>query len=32
MIRRKSDSTMRAAFIYVVGSIAVFYLFYLFLH
>jgi hypothetical protein len=32
VIRRKSDSTMRAALIYVVGSIAVFYLFYLFLH
>jgi hypothetical protein len=32
VIRRKSDSTMRAALIYVVDSIAVFYLFYLFLH
>jgi hypothetical protein len=32
VIRRKSDGTMRAALIYVVGSIAVFYLFYLFLH
>jgi len=32
VIRRKSDSTMRAALIYVVGSIAVFCLFYLFLH
>ena len=28
----QGDSTMRAALIYVVGSIAVFYLFYLFLH
>jgi hypothetical protein len=32
VIRRRTDSTMRAALIYVGGSIAVFYLFYLLLH
>ena len=32
VIRRNSDSTMRAALIYGVGMIAALYLFYLFLH
>ena len=32
VIRRKTDSTMRAALTYVVGMIAALYLFYLFLH
>ena len=32
MIRRRTDSTMRAALTYGVGMIAALYLFYLFLH